>query len=681
MSPGGLNRLRARRFYLRQTKDGLPDNDIHSLCVDSQGRLWLAGRNYMFMHSTDVEHRLFAPVRAWGNFVGGGAITAIQPDPAGGIWAGASSGLVHLSDETTRRALAREPISTVLVDGKRNVWAATFHGALVYHQAGQNLRLPETGGLTRVRALAEDAAGGIWAGTQDGLVFRKAGEHFARVLLPDARRGESIQFIVSDGPDSVWIGALKGGLYRWREGRVDRLPAGSGLPVDDLRSLLIAKEDFWVGTARGLLRLTRDNLEAVMDGRRPAHPCIAYGRDDGVPLAEFSPGFRGTTATTPDGHLWFATTFGALEITPAGQRSLNNPSLPVLIEEVRAAHAELPVDHERGLVIPPNAGPLEIRYTLAELSSPGRLRFRYRLSGLGDHEWVEVGNQRSVTFARLPPGAYRVEIAASEPGGQWEPPRAASLAFVVQAAWWETMPFRIGAAVLFVAALIWAVRKIVLLRVRARIRKLEQEHLLERERNRIARDIHDQLGASITQMAITAKLLTLDPPEAVPAHGREITTLARGMADSLAEIVWAVNPHHDNLAALVEYLVAFAGDFMASAKIECEVEVPVDLPARPVSSGVRHHLVLIVKEALNNVVKHSGARTVRLTITFENDLLGVRISDDGRGFDPASVSTGSNGIRIFGERMAELGGEFWLESAVGEGTRVAFTLPLPEANP
>ena len=678
---GGLNRLRARRFYLRQTKDGLVHNEVGSLCVDNQGRLWLAGRNYMFMRSTDAERRVFAPVSAWRNFSGGGAIGAVRSDPSGGVWAGASAGLFHLREEIVRRTPTRDPIAALLVDRSRNVWAATLNGALVCHQADRDLRFPEADGFARVRALAEDDAGGIWAGTEDGLLFRKTGEHFARISLPDARSGDCIQFIVSDGPDTVWIGALNRGLYRWRAGRVDRLPSGAGLPVDDLRSLLIAKGDFWLGTGRGLAWLARDEIDAVMDGREPTLRCIAYGRDDGVPSAEFSVGYRGTTATAPDGHLWFATALGALEILPAAQPARGRAPMSVLIEEVRVAHKETPVDQDAGLVVPPRSGPLEIRYTLPELSSPGRLRFRYRLSGLGDPEWVALGNQRSVTFARLPPGAYRVDIAASESGGPWKPAQTASLAFVVQAAWWETVPFRTGLAALLILALIWGVRKIVLLRVRARIRKLEQEHLLERERNRIARDIHDQLGASITQMAITAKLLTLDPPDAIPAHGREITTLARGMADSLAEIVWAVNPHHDNLRALVEYLAAFAGDFMASAKIECEVDVPADLPARPVSSGVRHHLVLIVKEALNNVVKHSGARTVRLMITFENEVLRVSISDDGHGFDQTSVSTGSNGIRIFGERMKELGGEFRLESAKGKGTRVAFTLPLPLAHP
>ena len=606
---------------------------------------------------------------------------AMQPDASGGIWAAASSGLLHLSDETIRRASPRDPLIALLVDRRRNVWAATFNGPLVCHEADQDRRLPEADGLTRVRALTEDAAGGIWAGTQDGLAFRKAEEQFVRVPLPGARSGDCIQFIVADGPDTVWIGALNGGLYRWRAGRVDRLPSGAGLPVDDLRSLLIAKDDFWLGTGRGLLRLARDEIDAVLDGRQPTLHCTAYGRDDGVPAVEFSVGYRGATATTPDGHLWFATTAGALEIIPAEQPARSLEPLPVLIEEVRVAQAEIPVHQDKTLTVPPRSGPLEIRYTLAELSTPGRLRFRYRLSGLGDHEWGELGDQRTVTFARLPPGAYRVDISASESGGVWRPAQTASLAFVVQAAWWETVPFRAGSVAVFVLVLIWTVRKIVLLRVRARIRKLEQEHLVERERNRIARDIHDQLGASITQMAIKAKMLTLDPPEAVPAHSREITSLTRGMADSLAEIVWAVNPRHDNLAALVEYLAAFAGDFMASAKIGCEIDLPAGLPPRTVSSGVRHHLVLIVKEALNNVVKHSGARQVRLTITFENEVLRVAVSDDGRGFDQPSVSASSNGIRIFGERMKELGGEFRLESAVGKGTRIAFTLPLPEANP
>ncbi|MBW8782914.1 MAG: ATP-binding protein [Verrucomicrobia bacterium] len=673
----GVLRLHARRFYLRQIKDGLPDNDTYSVCTDNEGRLWLTGRNSMVARSTDATNHSFMPVKGWPDWARG--TMAVHPDPSGGVWLGTLHGLLHSREGSFSRESLHEPITALQADRTGVLWAATIAGPLVRHEAGRDLRMPEAGGLTKVLSLAEDPAGRIWAGTEDGLVFQKSGAQFVPVPLPGAKPGDHVEFIVPDGPNTVWIGAWRGGLYRWRDGRVDRLPGGAGLPADDLRSLnLTAEGDFWVGTARGLLHVARDEIEAVMDGQRDSLHCIAYGRDAGLPSTEFAQGFRGATAKTPDGHLWFATTQGALEITPQEKISGITASLPVLIETVRVGERTMPCDGNSGLVVPPLSGPLEIRYTLAQLSSPERLRFRYRLSGLGDNEWVEVGDQRTVTFTRLPPGAYRIEISAGDVGGTGYSSTPASLAFVVQAAWWETLSFRLAAGMTGILALIWLVRKIVLLRVQARIRKLEQEHALERERTRIARDIHDQLGANLTQIAITSKLLTLDPPESVPAHSRELTAIARHTAESLDEIVWAVNPHYDTLAALIEYLAMFAVDFLSLAKIACEVDVPADLPASPLSSTVRHHLFLAVKEALNNVVKHSGASTVQLQVRQEGEELRVVVADNGRGFEPGGEAAGSNGVRNLGERLKELGGAARFESTPGRGTRVVFTLRLPE---
>ncbi len=674
---GGVSRLHARRFHLRQTKDGLLDDDTYSVCADNEGRLWLAGRNNMLVRATDATNRTFTVPSGWPDWPRG--IMTVHSDPTGGVWVGTGSGLLHLSEGTFRRESLRDRVTALLVDRNENLWAAIIKGALVRHEAGQDVRMPETGGLTHVLSLAEDPAGRIWAGTEDGLVFQKSGEQFVPVPIPGAQPGDGIRFIVPDGPDTVWIGALRGGLYRWRDGRISRLPSGAGLPIDDLRSLIVTAEgDFWVGTASGLLRVARDEIEPVMDGRQPSLHCMAYGRADGFPSTEFSLGFRGATTRTPDGHLWFATLRGALEILPTEKPSPAIAALPVLIEEIRVGGTAMGLNGDVGLLIPPRSGPLEIRYTLAQLSAPERLRFHYRLFGLGDHAWVAVGDQRTVTFTHLPPGAYRVEIAASEAGGPRRPITTVptSLMFVVQAAWWETVLFRVGVAIVGILALIWSVRKIVLLRVNVRIRKLEQEHALDRERTRIARDIHDQLGANLTQIAITSKLLTLDPAEAVPGHSRDITALAMNTAESLDEIVWAVNPHYDTLAALIDYLGMFAVDFLSKAKIACEVDLPADLPAHPLSSNVRHHLFLAVKESLNNVVKHSGARTVHLRVRFENQVLCVEVSDDGCGFEPGSEAMGSNGIRNLGERLKELGGEFHLESTRGTGTRSVFTLPL-----
>ncbi|MBW8782343.1 MAG: hypothetical protein JF599_10720, partial [Verrucomicrobia bacterium] len=352
----GVSRLHARRFHLRQTNDGLRDDDTFSICADNEGRLWLAGRNNMLVRATDATNRTFAVPSGWPDWPRG--IMTVHSDPAGGVWVGTGQGLLHLSEGTFRRESLQNPVTALLVDRNENLWAAIVKGPLVRRQGGQDLRMPEAGGLALVLSLAEDAAGRIWVGTEVGLVFQKSGEQFVPVPLSGAQPGDGIQFIVPDGPDTVWIGAFRGGLYRWRDGRISRLPGDAGLRIDDLRSLIITAEgDFWVGTASGLRRVARDEIEAVMDGRQTSLHCIAYGRDDGFPSTEFSLGFRGATARTPDGHLWFATARGALEILPKETTSRITAPLPVLIESVRVGERTMDLDGGSELVIPPRSGP------------------------------------------------------------------------------------------------------------------------------------------------------------------------------------------------------------------------------------------------------------------------------------------------------------------------------------
>ncbi|MEZ0215677.1 MAG: two-component regulator propeller domain-containing protein [Rariglobus sp.] len=671
---GGIIRLHARRFYLRQIKDGLLDNDTSSVCADNEGRLWLAGRSHMLVRATDATNRSFTQPEGLPDWVRG--TIAVHPDPSGGVWFGTSTGLLRYSAGSFIRESLRDPVTALLADRTGALWAATIKGPLVRHQAGQDLRMPEAGGLTHVLALAEDSAGRIWAGTEDGLVFQKSAEHFVPVPLPGAKPGNLVQFIVPDGPDTVWIGAWGGGLYRWREGRVDRLPSGAGLPMDDLRSLHITAEgDFWVGTSRGLLRVARDEIEPVMDGRVPSLHCIAYGRDDGLPSIEFSQGFRNATTTTPDGHLWFGTIQGALEITSEEKTSRITEPLPVLIETVRVGERAMDFDGESNLLIPPRSGPLEIRYTLAQLSSSERVRFRYRLTGMRGAEWIGADRQRTALFTYLPPGDYRFEVAAAGADGLWLP-RTTSFAFTVRAAWWETSWFRSGVGLLGALALAALVKFAVKRRMRARMRRLEQENALERERTRIARDIHDELGANLTQIAGMGELARIDPPGAIAGHIDGIVSIARGTVSSLDEIVWAINPRYDTLFALVEYLGKFAVEFLASAGIACEIDSPADMPARPLGSSVRHDLFVVVKETLNNVVKHAGARAVKLKIEVADGVLRVVVSDDGRGFVVGSEPEDANGLCNLRERMAEAGGAYRIDSQIGAGTRVTVELPF-----
>lgn len=670
---GGLNRVRPSRFHLRQTKHGLSHDSIASLCEDTEGRLWVVGRDGVPVRSLDDTHRTFATPPGWP----GGAVMTVCPDATGGVWLGTiNAGLLRWQNGTFGIVPMWEKITALLLDRRGGLWAATIQDALICRQRDKNHYLPVEGGLIAVRALAEDGAGRLWAGTDEGLVFQRSDDHsFICVPLPGEERGGMVQFIVPDQADTIWIGVLQRGLYRWRAGRVTRMPVAAGLPLDDLRSLVVDPQgDFWIGTAHGLFRTPRMEIDAVMDGRKSKAEVVAYGRNDGLPNAEFALGFRSAGIRTRDGHLWFATTRGALEITPQPVRA-DAPLAPVLIEGFQAGDMPVTVDGSGPLKLPPRPGPIRISYTLPHLSAPEHLVFRYRLVGWGEEEWISAGDQRMAAFTHLPPGDYRFEVAAAGPGGPWLP-ATASIGFTVRAAWWETRWFQLGLGVLGALLLALIVRFLVKRRMRARMLRLEQETALERERVRIARDMHDQLGANLTQITAMGELARLDPSAAVPGHIDEMVSIARGTVSSLDEIVWAVNPRYDTLFALIEYLGKFAVGFLSSAGIACEVDIPSDLPARFLGSSVRHDFFIVVKETLNNVVKHAGARSVTLKVEVTAGVLRVIVTDDGCGFAVGSEPDDSNGIRNLRERMAEAGGTYQIESSVGAGTRVVVELPF-----
>lgn len=670
---GGLNRLRSSRFFLHQKQNGLHTDNVVSLCEDVEGRLWIAGRDGVPVRALDSANRAFANPEGWP----GGSILATWPDPSGGVWLGTGRGLIHWRDGKFGQESLRDALTALLVDRQGDLWAATINDGLVRWRNGTAERIPSQDGLVEPRALAEDATGRLWVGTEAGLVFQRQEERFVPVSLPGPKPGGQIRFIVPDEQETVWIGEFGGGLYRWRAGQIVHLAHDTGLPVDDLRSLVIGPGgDFWFGTGSGLFRVARAEMDAAIDGRRKTTRVVAYGRNDGMPNADFMFGFKNTATRTSDGHLWFATSRGALEVIPPPIQPAVAP-FPVLIEDVRMGGAALPGAVGGGFTLPSQPGTLEIRYSLPHFHTPEAIRFRYRLIGLSD-DWITVGNQRAANFPHLRPGKYRFEVTAAVADGPWLPVTAA-LPFSVDAAWWETAWFHLGVGLLGALALAVVVRYLVKRRMRARMLRLEQETALERERTRIARDMHDELGASLTRIALMSELAVGEPDVPASFSGRlgAIANAARAVVGTLDEIVWMVNPRNDTLDRLVGYLAESAGEFLASTEIELTLDLPEQVPTYAVPSAVRHHLVLVVRETLNNVVKHAGARTVRLRIALGNEALTVVIADDGCGFTSDTVASSSNGLINSRQRLVSVGGSYQIESRPGGGTIVTLTLPLP----
>jgi signal transduction histidine kinase len=303
-------------------------------------------------------------------------------------------------------------------------------------------------------------------------------------------------------------------------------------------------------------------------------------------------------------------------------------------------------------------------------------------------EWSEMfsigwGEGAWATYSRLPPGQYTFQVRAATETGEWTDGEAMVAVAVVPPLWHKTW-FRLTTLAAAVALLLAGVRYGTWRRMQTRLEEIERQRAVERERTRIARDIHDDLGANLTQIALLSELAQsdMDDPGQTKKHLSRIFSAARSMTRQLDEIVWAVDPANDSLEETAGYLCKFAQDYLGPSGIRCRLDVP-DISLRlPVSSAQRHNLFLVVKEAFNNIVKHAQAAEVWLRLRLEPGTLVLLIEDNGKGFaappetEPPGTGAGGHGIQNMRRRMAQIGARFEQQSEPGKGTVVRLIVPL-----
>lgn len=339
--------------------------------------------------------------------------------------------------------------------------------------------------------------------------------------------------------------------------------------------------------------------------------------------------------------------------------------------------SRLRTPHSAFLEIPPGRRRFEFRYTGLDFSAPERLRFRHKLEGV-DAEWVETGGQREASYNHLAHGTYTFRVQACNREGVWSQTGAA-LAFTVLPYFWQTWWF-VGLFLLtFGGAVAWSVGHVLRRRHQRHLRLVGRLHLLERERVRVARDIHDDLGGSLTAIGLQGVLAARDAKSLAEAREQLllITDRTRELGRKLEETVWAVNPKNDSPSHLATYLCHFATESLKPTNIRCRLDVAPDLPQVELTTEVRHNVFLAVKEAFTNALKHSGATEVGLRLSVSDRSMAIEVSDNGRGFVVDASQEAGNGLRNMAARMEEIGGQFEVRSAPGKGATVCLRLPLP----
>jgi signal transduction histidine kinase len=328
---------------------------------------------------------------------------------------------------------------------------------------------------------------------------------------------------------------------------------------------------------------------------------------------------------------------------------------------------------------------LEIHFAALSYAPPEDIQLRHKLEGF-DPDWVDDTGVRSVPYRRLPYGRYRFRVAARNVGGDWHE-AAETFAFVVP----TPLYLQIWAICLYAISAVALVAGIVRIvshrRLRFTLARLEQQQSLERERMRIAQDMHDEMGSKLTKISFLSEHAQVDAKSAGPLADKieSIAQTSRELLKTMDEIVWVVNPRNDTLENLTAYLGHYAVEYFQNTSIECELRLPREIPHYPLSSEMRHNLFLAFEEALNNVLKHSAATNVKVEMTISALDFELKITDNGRGFEVPVLSAteaqtrggrSGNGLKNMRQRLAGLGGECLVSSRPGAGAAVKMRIRL-----
>jgi signal transduction histidine kinase len=429
----------------------------------------------------------------------------------------------------------------------------------------------------------------------------------------------------------------------------------------------------WLGTLSGVLWAQKAELLAWMRAPAFAPPVHAMPVGDETGTIPVWSGAQPVAWRASDGDFLFATRRGVLAIDPR-RVVLNGVPPPVHLEDVLVDRRS--VDVRDAVRLPPGTRSLAIDYTAPTFVQAGRVLFRYKLEGY-DADWVEAGTRRAAYYGSLPRGEYVFRVIACNSDGIWNETGAklaiVQLPYFYQTAWFAWL------LVALLAAMVWGLYRWSNRRLRLKLERLERERAMENERRRIAQDLHDDLGASLTELGLFAEAHRRTAAATEEPALNYLSQRARTLVSSLDAIVWAVNPANDSLDHLVAYIGELFQELFRASAIRARLDIGPEIPRLPLRAEERSDLFLTTKEAMNNILKHSGATEALLRVRMHGRELRITLQDNGRGFDPqAAASAGGNGLANMRTRIARARGRLEWRTALGQGTEITIVVSFAD---
>ena len=672
----GIDSFRDPAVTTFSALEGLPKDAAMGILATQDGTIWVANDGSL----DRIANGTVSSIRM-GAGLPGEQVTSLLEDRAGNMWVGVDDGLYLFKNgrffrlpEANHKPLGMVVGITEDTDG--NIWAECSGKPrkLVRIRDFQvREEFPESQ-VPPGHSLGADPHGGIWIGTIKGDValFRNGvlGKKFQVNL-----KGDSVADLILAQEDGSVLAGSTDGLFGLRNDRAQRMTKKNGLPCNWVYSFVEDKhKQWWLNTECGIVELSDAELQRWWTNPETLVQNRLYDAFDGARPSP--PSFR-SAAYSADGHVWFVTGVVVQTVDPSRLQK----ALPAqtYIESLIADRKEF--EAAPNLKIPPNPRDLQVDYTSPSFSIPQRVKFRYRLDGY-DRDWHEAGTRRQAFYTDLPPGKYSFRVVASNSDGVWNE-SAAKLDFSIVSAYYQTNWFRALCACISLA-LLWVAYQ-------WRVRQLQQQFdmTLEArvgERTRIARELHDTLLQSAHGVLLRFQTVShLLPDRPIEAKDKLDSAIAQ-TADFITEARDEVQGLRDSTAQTNDLALAISTlgeELTTDSTNRPAFHVAVEGEARNLHPILRDEVYKIAAEALRNAFRHSRARQIEAEIRYDTEQFRLRVRDNGKGVDPAILSSqgseGHYGLPGMRERATLIGGKLAVWSEVDAGTEVELRVPASAA--
>lgn len=678
----GINKLETgeRKFYnvptLTEKNKSLNDNVVWALYEDKDKNIWIGthrgGINIWNRKTKEFKQFKLGETEAEKH------IKCITEDSFGNLWIGTyAGGLFYYNYENksiqkfkrskdNSHSISSNHIQSIIVEGDSILWLGTYGGLnklnltefyktgeanftkYVYHPTELTTISDD-----RVYILFMDSMNDLWVGTNGGGLnkFNRVSKTFTRYRSDRKNKktlsDDRILTIQENKSGNLIIGTFGGGLnlFKRNENVFERINEKISLNCSDIYGILPDDNGYWISTNNGIFKLNEDLSSFTQ-----------FDLSDGLQSLEFS---GGAYLTGSDGTFYFGGINGLNYFNPS-QIWLNDFIAPIVISKIKVFDKPIKGVHSK-LEFGRDENYFSFEFASLDFKNSHKNKYKFILDGL-DSKWSYTdANNRRVFYTNLAPGEYTFRVMGTNDDGIWSP-NEARVDITILAPFWMRWWF-ISVLILFIGGL-------VSFYINQRIKYLVA---LDKLKSNIAADLHDNVGAGLTEISILSELAAnqISKPQTATKHIAQISELSRLLVESMSDIVWVVNPKRDSLYDLIVRLKDMYGELLVDLGIRLHTSNLEKLNTIKLPMDYRQNLYLILKESIHNCIKHSKCKNIKLEITIIKDKLYIKLIDDGIGFDLDQTVKG-NGIINIKDRGRRIGGRISIESALNEGTKIEF---------